>query len=341
MKALHSSTNITFFQVVLTAPHSLAIIMIFARILLQLILIRIVYAANFHIHCTLTPAGSNFVTGPDRRSTLSILWSSLLTVFLCTWTVQHLSLPPPMDKNHGILQRVWQFLCRKPKWMLITMILPEFLVSRALGDFVAAYLSANRCNFLQEHVKRSHTQWTTTHAFYANMGGFVLKDRNAKRGSSSHENEIAKLSTSLAVRELPAESIKPGPPYSTLDISPMGCCRLHDPKVWTEEYYQYADEYLDFNLPISVNSAQLCILMRTGLIEQLPCISKQEIKDKSKENLAVMLFALLQVLWLFSQLIDRKVNGLPSTQLKIAVLSFAICAFIAYLFWLRKPKMSI
>lgn len=61
--------------------------------------------------------------------------------------------------------------------MLVAVIMPEFLVGKALGDFIAAYRSAH-CNIMQSHADNSKTKWSVTHAFYANMGGFKLKERH-------------------------------------------------------------------------------------------------------------------------------------------------------------------
>lgn len=223
--------------------------------------------------------------------------------------------------------------------MMVVMILPEFFVGRALGDFVAAYRSANCCSFMQEFAKKSNTQWTITHAFYTNMGGFILRDGTAAKSGNGSQCEMTASSTSLSLEFLPSDETTPAlsVPFITRLIN-HGLPREH--KDWVDKWVdnEYSDEDLDFDLPVAVNTAHLCTLMRTGLINQLPRISKDEIKDKSKEDVVVKLLALGQVLWLFIQLIDRKVSGLSSTQLEIAVLSFAVCTFLTYLLWLRKPK---
>ena len=162
-----------------------------------------------------------------------------------------------------------------------------------------------------------------THAFYANMGGFVLKRRNSVGGATCHERPRT------APPRLPSDG-PTTPPTRHYNCDHIGqSARL----IW----YQFTNAELDFDLPIAVNSAQLCMLVSTKRIEFAP-ISKEEIKDKSKEDGVVKLLALLQVLWLLIQLIDRKVTGIPSTQLEITVVGFASSTFITYLFWLRKPK---
>lgn len=78
--------------------------------------------------------------------------------------------------------------------------------------------------------------------------------------------------------------------------------------------------------------------MSRGLITQLPKITEEEIKDKSKEDILVKLFALGQIVWLIIDLIARKASGLSSTLLEIAALSFSTCAIFTYLLLLGKPK---
>lgn len=58
--------------------------------------------------------------------------------------------------------------------MLIAIILPEFYVGRALEEFVAAYRSTSYCTHL------GGSQWTMTHASYANIGSFVLRRKSAE-----------------------------------------------------------------------------------------------------------------------------------------------------------------
>lgn len=113
---------------------------------------------------------------------------------------------------------------------------------------------------------------------------------------------------------------------------------FHGDWIAISKEFAYNEEELRFDLSVAVNAAHLCILMSTKVIEQLPSISEEEIKDKSNEDVVVKALALGQVLWFFVELIERKVSGLPSTQLEISVLSFAVCTCITYLLWFKKPK---
>ncbi|PMD61922.1 uncharacterized protein K444DRAFT_718456, partial [Hyaloscypha bicolor E] len=84
----------------------------------------------------------------------------------CTWTALHLNIP---RKDEGF----WSKYLRKLKWMTLTMIAPEYTFWVASGQRSVAIKS------LIQLRKYDSWDWTTTHAFYAAMGGFVLVDKEA------------------------------------------------------------------------------------------------------------------------------------------------------------------
>lgn len=68
-----------------------------------------------------------WVPGPTERGTLTLIWSCLITIFACTWTVLHLNVPGHEDTSLTIA-------LRKAKWMAINIIFPEFVFSKAVCD---------------------------------------------------------------------------------------------------------------------------------------------------------------------------------------------------------------
>lgn len=66
-------------------------------------------------------------TAPNERSTLSLVYSCLITTFACTWTVLHLNVPAIRDSG-------WTRFKRKAKWMAITVLLPEFIFAKAVCE---------------------------------------------------------------------------------------------------------------------------------------------------------------------------------------------------------------
>lgn len=133
-------------------------------LILKLWLIHVTLATTFHPNCTIPPEGTRYVAEPNVRSTLSILWNALYTIFVCTWVIQHLNVPPQEPEVH-FLKSFWRSFWSQLKWMLVTIMLPEYLVGKAFGDYVDV-----RRFKRSEHI----TSWTVTHAYYCNSGGFLL-----------------------------------------------------------------------------------------------------------------------------------------------------------------------
>lgn len=146
----------------------------------------IAYAfAAYKPNCSTVPDHLNYFSPPQLRGTLNIIWTCFAVVFTCTWAVQHLSVPIPCETPdlaaelsekkapnlfHRILGRLKtsesSFLARKFRWMLVSIAAPEFVLGKALAERWAA----------QESRRQSGIEgWTSMHAFFANMRGFILR----------------------------------------------------------------------------------------------------------------------------------------------------------------------
>ncbi|KAH6633863.1 hypothetical protein B0J18DRAFT_854 [Chaetomium sp. MPI-SDFR-AT-0129] len=142
---------------------------------------------NFQPRCTLPDSTPVFVKGPDVRSTLDIVWSSVAIILLCTWSILHLNVPPqvrplPPPKStwetcRRAFWEAWYPFSRKVKWMLLTLIVPENIFGVALAEFWTSWQCTKQIQGFQEHEEKlaDEIEWTRTHTLYANMGGFVLK----------------------------------------------------------------------------------------------------------------------------------------------------------------------
>jgi hypothetical protein len=133
---------------------------------------------TFQTNCSIPVSGASYVTSCNVRGTLDILWSCLFTLFLCTWSAQHLNVPRQRveQTNRPLRQEILAFagsIWIKVKWVATAVILPELLVGRALQDWMMARRSSHDERF-QYFASRDHTSWTIVHAFFANMGGFVV-----------------------------------------------------------------------------------------------------------------------------------------------------------------------
>jgi hypothetical protein len=141
-------------------------------------------STTFKPNCTTPTEGANLILSPDIRGTFTILWSSVFTLLVCSWTVQHLNVPLQTIEQKGFLPTVERYAMkfwRKVKWMLLTLLTPEFLIGKARQDYVRAKASINE---MSQIAIDSGFSWTVTHGFYADMGGFVLKARQRRGGQT-------------------------------------------------------------------------------------------------------------------------------------------------------------
>ena len=102
---------------------------------------------------------------PNGRGTIDIIWSCVFTIFLCSWSVLCLNVPAETDTYFKINWR---------KFMLTGLcnMGPEFLLQLALGQWISARRSKRQFH------SSGYSQWTMNHAFFADMGGFILKTRD-------------------------------------------------------------------------------------------------------------------------------------------------------------------
>ena len=119
------------------------------------------YAIDDYSKANSTERIIGWVPSPDGRGTYDILQACLFTIFLCTWSALHLNIPAPAESR-------FRFVLRKAKWMLSTLLGPEFIVFFA----VSHRLDASRS--VQSFRELGYPQWTLRHAFYVNMGGMLI-----------------------------------------------------------------------------------------------------------------------------------------------------------------------
>ena len=130
----------------------------------------------FEPECTQLKEPANFVSSPNSRGTLEILWSSLFTIFACTWTIQHPNVPEQRD---GRFPGWWGDLCwglrhavEALKLAITTILVPEIVICIAWCDRAAA---RDVCSRLKQLAEEDNVPWTTTHGHYAVMGGFIIR----------------------------------------------------------------------------------------------------------------------------------------------------------------------
>ncbi|KAF8860663.1 hypothetical protein BDZ45DRAFT_304592 [Acephala macrosclerotiorum] len=297
---------------------------------------------TFHPICTTPSTSINFVSSSGTRGTVDILWSCFFTIIACTWTVQHLNVPEQRDDRdpgwRGNIKWAFKRSWTTSKWMLVTIITPEVLISKTSGDLVAAKLNNTR---FQEFAMKDRVPWNMTHSFFANMGGFVIRshvperfeglmDTNAGPNMSELDRESSKIPDGAEPQGMePFEStIDSGHRFS---LPRKGRSRMESENHSTKTQLPYSSPY-------HLCAPDLLALRKDNLLSRLPYIPKSELNDKSQSDSLVRFLAVLQLLWNIIQVSVRHSRHLAISQLEIAVVAFSICAIILYGVNWEKPK---
>ncbi|KAH8818108.1 hypothetical protein F5882DRAFT_433567 [Hyaloscypha sp. PMI_1271] len=282
---------------------------------------------EFDTICTTPNVTTNFVSSPDSRGTLDILWSCLFTIIACTWTIQHLNVPEERNgRNPGWigdikwgLKRTWT----SAKWMMLTMLAPELVLSKAWVDLAVAQSGLRA---LQKLAGEDGTEWTVTHSLFANMGGFVIRGNTGQelQAPDKTHNESTPLTGPSITDE--REQITKGPSSASLVSSKQ----IAIPRDQTHALGHYD--------PFHLTAAGILRLRRSGQLPKMPLISADDINDKSKTDSFARVVSVAQITWIVAQVLTRVARRLAVSQLEIAVVAFSTCAIIIYILHWKKPK---
>lgn len=105
-----------------------------------------------------------WVSQPNFRGTFDIALSCAVTIFLCNWSSICVNVPPSHHGRLDIFMDKWHMFC-------LSLLGPEFIFCMALGQYMSA--RASRDSFHNSGYK----DWTLTHGFFADMGGFIFQPR--------------------------------------------------------------------------------------------------------------------------------------------------------------------
>jgi hypothetical protein len=108
----------------------------------------------------------------------------------------HLNVPPQFHKDaHGYFWVKSYMFLRKTMWMLFAVLAPEIFVGKALNELLSAMYNKKE----MQNYAAQKSDWTLTHSFFANMGGFVLQFRipedQGSGTSSSHSRRPSHSTT--------------------------------------------------------------------------------------------------------------------------------------------------
>jgi hypothetical protein len=290
--------------------------------------------------------------GPNQRGTITILWSCLTTVIACTWTILHLNVPGSCDTIG------WKIL-RKAKWMLVTILFPEFLFSKAVCELQMAVddLAAMAA---KKKILGPKFQWQVGfgrglqrlhglfHLFSKPLDGDIADEEEATESTSG---ENAKASDEHAREQTAA--IYPSPNSNDLQdwtreeriwtlahsyFANMGGFQRHHPRGHAPPCQEGTSCEEGKPNPITAYALVNCCVGSDH--DPLPSLhlDRDEIEDKSKADWFLKSIAIMQISWLLLSVIVRAAAHLPITQLEICTSAFGLLAIATYMANWSKPK---
>jgi hypothetical protein len=326
----------------------------------------------FNPTCSTPEKPANFVGSPDSRGTLDILWSCLFTIFACTWSVQHLNVPEQREgRDPGWRGDFWWMLkgiWSKSKWMITTVIAPEFTLAYAAGGLAAARTQQQS---MRPFAEEDGVEWTLTHSMFANMGGFVIRFGTVMESTTgqlpldiemqggplpSHptvssarignDSFAADVNKDESIEETPALQIRDQAASNEVEIS--GLESGLDNKPWESHTVSPVTAVLteadkqpgasSCQKLYHLSGSEIIKLRSEGQLKKIPRITKDEINDKSKNDSFAKAIALGQISWTVIQVCVRGARGLAIAQLEIAVIAFSVCAVVIYAVQWSTPK---
>lgn len=238
---------------------------------------------------------------PNLRGTLDIVWGCAITVFICTWTANHVNVPPHGSKSG------WRFLY-KLKITMFSLLTPEYAAAVAAVDLRTAVILTHRMR------KLGLKKWTLKHSFFVGMGGYMIGCGNVWKA----------LDVDTFVECYESGHIQIDGSNTADKATAHG-----SPKVMVERRDTWPLERKASITQTSTTSTNDMII--------LPSISEMEIDDRAKADWLLKLIACGQLTWLIIQLIGRAVQHLSLSTLEATTVSYVSCALFAYASWWNKP----
>ncbi|RDW58729.1 hypothetical protein BP6252_13205 [Coleophoma cylindrospora] len=246
-------------------------------------------------------------TSPSRRGTLTIIETCLFTIFACTWSIQHLNVP-------GVDEGWWKILRRKCKWAVFTVFFPEFLMAHAILEFV---MVVEDMKALEKRRRLdNHPPWWFR---------WYRKDwRHQSVQDSGQHPHPTDRDLEASHEKLPSSvsgDVKNPWTLTHCYLANMGGFYYTNSNDSTVHRLLTARDFNDFWEEINV-----------------PDLSEDDLKDKSKTDYFTKGIAALQITQLVLSLGVRQARHLPYSQLETLTLAFAICGVLTYACSWYKPQ---
>jgi hypothetical protein len=272
--------------------------------------------------------------GPTHRGTMTLVFSCVITLFLCIWTTVQVNIEPRNIANTTLFRvfgvqgedrrryrREWvnrlsillaKRWVRKLGWSCVTIIVPEATLAVAMYERRAAWLLTKAMKQQGKgngsDVDPKQHSWNITLSFYAVMGGFRITNLGSTPQGTNRQ------------------SIQGNTADDTIEENPS--------TTQTNNHGTHPESTNGTNKRRTLTPQGVFLLYQRGLI---PHLSEDDVLDKSKVGKLTKVIVFFQALWMIVQVISRTASALPVTLLELHTCVHTFCALITYATWWNKP----
>ncbi|KAJ2935010.1 hypothetical protein H1R20_g2116, partial [Candolleomyces eurysporus] len=250
-----------------------------------------------------------FIT--NYRSTPEIVWTCLITTFLCTWVSMHPDIA-------GYNSTRWQRLRQRITMFVLAFVVPEVALLGALRQWVLANDLVCKIGKREGIGRRMKAKFGS---FTAGLGNLVVKIFGER------------IASKLGIQQ--KDGLKDGLKDGSLWKMLHGHLLLMGGVIFSVdgrlEYLELRKLLKDGNdNEPDANDNELFVSARVAL-ENLPS-RNMEILDRCKGDAISKGLTFLQTSWFIVQLAARRVQNLNVTALEIVTLAYAVTTLFVYIF---------
>ena len=212
--------------------------------------------------------------------------------------------------------------------MIFTILVPEYIVGKALNELVANDQRGQMADATAPY-PRTTKRWDRITAYMADMGYFAV-DFGDFWDMESDSTDVERL----------VEEDHPILDRCNTKPASKGYSLREEVRLMMEDDTRAASIRLNISRlahPYWVlTSDQLNVLVPHIL--DPPGVHVRQLEVLNRGDSLVKILALVQIIYLIIQLVARKVAHLPSAQLEIAALAFSASSFITYVLYWSRPQ---
>ncbi|KAI0062757.1 hypothetical protein BV25DRAFT_1915884 [Artomyces pyxidatus] len=254
------------------------------------------------------------------RTRYTIIWSSLVTILACVWSAVHRNIAGPARPGESRARRVVGSLLEVAKIVVVTLLVPEWVLAWAVRQFLNARDLARQLEGSRGEAKSA---WSDKRARLQGMKPEKEKKRERSKVGSWLEDDSG---GALVAFE---ESM----------VAVDGRVGRLDGKWKTRHGFfiiMGGFHYYENGVPKHPLSRwDVAELVRTG---DLVPPTEGEIRGWSQGDALSKTLAVVQTLWFVVQCIARAIEGLPITQIEIMTLAYTTITVAMYVAWWEKPQ---